>query len=121
LEAQIFIHEPLFDDGLHQVLVESHLAILPSHIEAFGLAFAEAQAAGLPVIGYASGSLPEVVAHCETGWLAPTYDIAQLAAYLALAIENPEQTYQMGLAGRERVKALFTWDKTADVILNGLA
>ncbi len=120
LEDKISIHGPLFDHKLHEVLIDAHLAILPSHIEAFGLAFAESQAAGLPIIGYTAGGMQEIVIHGRTGWLAPIHNIDQLAAYLVQAIENPEQTYQRGLAGRERVKALFTWERTADTILKGI-
>lgn len=120
LEKRLKIHEPILGSTLHTVLSSSHLAILPSHYEAFGLAFAEAQASGLPIISYASGSIPEVVAHGISGWLAPTGDTNQLASYLIKAIEQPEQSYQMGLAGRERVQKQFTWAKTAETLISGL-
>jgi glycosyltransferase involved in cell wall biosynthesis len=120
LEQQIAVHASLPDQALKNALVDAHLVILPSHIEAFGLAFAESQAAGLPVVAYEAGSVPEVVAHGQTGWLAPLGDTDQLAAYLRQAIDNLDQAFQMGLAGRERVKQLFTWQKTGDKILNGL-
>jgi glycosyltransferase involved in cell wall biosynthesis len=93
---------------------------MPSPDESFGLSCAEAQAAGMPVIGYAADSVTEVVADGRTGWLAQTGDIEQLTALLVNAIENPEQSYEFGLNGRERVKQLFTWEKTADAILNDL-
>jgi UDP-glucose:tetrahydrobiopterin glucosyltransferase len=43
--------------------------------EPFGLVACEAQAAGAPVIGYARGGLPEVVADTVTGWLVPPGDL----------------------------------------------
>lgn len=47
--------------------------------EPFGLVACEAQAAGAPVVGYARGALPEVVAHGRTGWLVPPGDVAAAA------------------------------------------
>lgn len=41
----------------------------PNFREPFGLAPVEAQACGLPVLGYRYGSLPEIVKHGETGFL----------------------------------------------------
>jgi glycosyltransferase involved in cell wall biosynthesis len=120
LEKHIFLHKPSIDTNLHHFLSDGHLLLMPSHHESFGLSFAEAQAAGMPVIGYAADSVTEVVADGRTGWLAQTGDIEQLTALLVNAIENPEQSYEFGLNGRERVKQLFTWEKTADAILNDL-
>ncbi|HEY7832963.1 MAG TPA: glycosyltransferase [Ktedonobacterales bacterium] len=51
--------------------------------EPFGLVAAEAQAAGAPVIGYARGALPEVVAEGATGWLVPPDDIMAASAAVA--------------------------------------
>ena len=94
-------------------LEHAHLAIMPSHAESFGLSIAEAQAAGIPVVAYESGSVPEVVEDGVTAWLAPFRQVNQLAQLIESAICHPEQTYQAGLAGRERIKRLFTWEKTA--------
>ncbi len=108
------------DQGLHREFEQAHLAIMPSYNEAFGLAFAEAQAAGIPVVAYEAGSVPEVIEHNVTGWLAPLRHVDQLANYIEKAIQDLEATYRAGLAGRERVKRMFTWEKTAQAILAGI-
>lgn len=46
--------------------------------EPFGLVMAEAMACGTPVVGYADGSAPEVVAHGETGFLAQPEEFTEL-------------------------------------------
>ncbi len=120
LDNQIFVHKPSIGEALHQILASADILLMPSHAESFGLSFAEAQTAGLPVIGYAAGSVPEVVADGKTGWLAPKNNIDQITSLLIRAIENPEKTYQAGLAGRERAKQIFNWDKTAENILTNL-
>jgi glycosyltransferase involved in cell wall biosynthesis len=102
-------------------LERAHLALLPSHSESFGLAIAEAQAAGLPVVAYAAGSVPEVVADGETAWLAPLGDVDALARSLAASLSDPDECHRRGLAGRARVARLFRWERTAEQVLQGLA
>jgi UDP-glucose:tetrahydrobiopterin glucosyltransferase len=47
--------------------------------EPFGMAAAEAQAAGTPVIAYDRGALAEVVRHAKTGFLVPPDDVVGAA------------------------------------------
>jgi len=108
------------DARLRAELEQAQVALLPSHSESFGLAIAEAQAAGLPVVAYAAGSVPEVVEDGRTAWLAPLHDVEGLASRLAEALGNPEACYQRGIAGRERVARLFRWERTARRVVEGL-
>ena len=112
---------PLDDAALRRELQWAQLAVLPSHFEAFGLAFAEAQAAALPVVAYRAGSVPEVVEDGVTGWLGPTRDVEQLSANLNRALLDPAEARTRGLRGRERARSLFTWERTAETILGSLA
>ena len=76
------------------------LAIVPSRsAETFGLAAAEAMAAGLPVIASAVGALPEL---CDPAGLVTPGD----AAALALAARARFGDAQAGEAGRRRVLEL---------------
>ena len=109
------------DAGLARELARAELAILPSHSESFGLSIAEAQAAGLAVVAYAAGSVPEVVLDGQTAWLAPLGDVDALAQALTSALDSPAECHARGLAGRERVARLFRWDRTAERVLAGLA
>jgi glycosyltransferase involved in cell wall biosynthesis len=120
LEDRVAVLGPAGDDELRAELAAAQVAFLPSHFEAFGLAFAEAQAAGLPVVAYRAGSVPEVVEDGVTGWLAPPRDVAALARCLGEAALDPAAARARGLAGRERVRARFTWQQTARAILGGL-
>lgn len=109
------------DAKLKEELARAQLALLPSHSESFGLSIAEAQAAGLPVVAYAAGSVPEVVADGKTAWLAPTHDVAGLSRALQSALADPEECFRRGIRGRERVARLFRWNQTARCVLEGLA
>jgi glycosyltransferase involved in cell wall biosynthesis len=120
IAERVALRGPASDGELRAELAWADLALLPSHFEAFGLAFAEAQAAGLPVVAYRAGSVPEIVADGETGWLAAAGDIGALADCLRAALSSPEQVFERGRAARERVRRHFTWERTAQTILAGL-
>jgi glycosyltransferase involved in cell wall biosynthesis len=109
------------DQRLVEELAQAHLALLPSHSESFGLSIAEAQAAGLPVVAYAAGSVPEVVQDGQTAWLAPAGDVAALTRALASAAGDPDECFWRGIRGRERTARMFRWDRTAERVLAGLA
>lgn len=106
--------------ALVRALEWSHVVIMPSYTESFGLANAEAQAAGVPVIAYKVAAVPEVVEHGVTGWLVPVARVDLLAETIAHALQDPHETYRAGLAGRERMARLFSWERTSEETLRGL-
>ena len=75
--------------------------------EAFGIAFAEAQAMGLPVVSFSTGGIPEAVSHGETGFLAAERDWKGLAEYIARLLEYKALRQKFGERGRERVQEMF--------------
>ena len=114
---QVEINDPIDTETLGRELSRAQLAILPSYAESFGHSMVEAQAAGIPVCGYAAGSVPEVVQDGNTGWLAPLQDIDGLADRIEAALRDPAGTYQAGLRARERVRQTYTWERTAEIIM----
>jgi len=121
LTDEVEVFGPADDKELKEELANADLAILPSHFEAFGLAFAEAQAAGLPVIAYSAGSVPEVILDGKSGWLGPVGDVGVLRGHIEAALADTEGTYAFGIAGREHVLSNFTWPRTAQRITDGVA
>jgi glycosyltransferase involved in cell wall biosynthesis len=101
-------------------LAWASVAVLPSRVESFGLAIAEAQAAGLPVVSYRVGSVPEVVLHGHGGWLVEPHKQAQLASAIASAAADPAEARRRGQRGRERVRREFSWEMTAHRIVETL-
>jgi len=81
---------------------------LPSLQEGFGIAFLEAMAAGLPVVGGDAGAVPEVVPDGEVGFLVPPRDVAALAAVLIRLLDNPTLRRQLGDRAR-RHAARYDW------------
>ena len=120
LEGRIELLGPLEHPALVRELERAQLALLPSHTESFGLANAESQAAGLPVVAYAVAAVPEVVEHGVTGWLVPARSIGGLADALVGALSDPGESFRRGLAGRERTARLFSWERAARETLAAL-
>ncbi len=68
------------EESLPALYASSDLYLWPAIHEAFGMAFLEAQAAGLPVVAGRERGVPEVVREGESGLLAPPGDAAGFAA-----------------------------------------
>ena len=79
---------------------------LPTVQEGFGLVFAEAMAAGLPVVACRAAAVPELVRDGETGLLVPPRTPVALAAALERMLTDDGLRKEMGMAGRTRVEAL---------------
>lgn len=75
--------------------------------EGLGMVFVEASTAGLPVVTYRHGGVPEVVADGETGLTVPERDVAALSAALARVLSDPAWGRQLGRAGQQRVAGMF--------------
>ncbi len=106
--------------ALAEALSNADLALLPSHIETFGLSIVEAQACGLPVVSYATASIPEVVVANETALLVPPFDRSALAAAVLQLLKDPERARNMGQRAAEHVRLKFSWERTAQLMLSHL-
>ncbi len=88
------------------------LFAMPSRYEGYGIAFAEALAHGLPVLGCAVGPVPALVGP-EASLLVPPNDVPALAAALARLMDDPALRARMAAAARSRAATLPTWDDCA--------
>jgi glycosyltransferase involved in cell wall biosynthesis len=79
-----------------------HLAVVvhPALAEPFGRVVAEAQLAGLPVVAYASGGLPELIDDGQTGRLVAPGDVGALASAVGQLLADPERRSQLARAGQ---------------------
>jgi glycosyltransferase involved in cell wall biosynthesis len=98
---------------LAALLARARAAVLPSREESFGNAIAEAMAVGCPVIATRVGSVPEIVDADRTGVLVPPDDPAALAEAIDALLADPDRAAALARAGREHVRARFTWDAVA--------
>jgi glycosyltransferase involved in cell wall biosynthesis len=78
---------------------------LPTVQEGFGLVFAEAMAAGLPVVACRAAAVPEIVADRRTGLLVNPRAPEELAMALETLLTDRELRAELGAAGAARVAA----------------
>lgn len=83
------------------------VAVHASTLEPFGRVLIEAGAAGLPVVGYDSGGVNEIVEHGRTGFLVPFGDRAGLAAALRRLAADSALRRELGGNARDVVRARF--------------
>lgn len=83
------------------------LFVHPGDPEPFGLATVEAMAMGLPVVAFAHGAAPEIVAQ-DTGVLVPPGDEEALATAIISLLGDEERRLALGTAGRRRAASHFT-------------
>jgi glycosyltransferase involved in cell wall biosynthesis len=67
-------------DAIPDALREGGIYVWPGCGEAYGLAYLEAQASGIPVVAQATAGVPTVVEHGRTGLLTPDGDVTAYAA-----------------------------------------
>jgi N-acetyl-alpha-D-glucosaminyl L-malate synthase BshA len=91
-------------DSLETVLRASDLFMLPSLAESFGLSALEAQACGVPVLGYRAGGLPEVVIQGETGLLCPEGQDVCLGSLAAELLLDAPRLTAMKVAARRNAE-----------------
>ena len=91
----------------------------PRSVEGFGLAYLEASANGLPIIGYRCGGVEDAVRHAVTGLLVEPGDVEGLSTVLKRLIQDSELRKQLGARGKEWA-AQFSWEESAEAIYRDL-
>ncbi|OWV70453.1 glycosyl transferase [Rhizobium sp. R634] len=85
------------------LLGEGGIYVWPGCGEAYGLAYLEAQAVGLPVVAQKTAGVPAVVEAGVTGLLTPDGDIAAYAGAVTALLDDSERRDAMGQAARRFV------------------
>jgi len=124
----IWIEELLSQPDLSAILSQATTFVCPSVYEPLGIVNLEAMACAIPVVGTATGGIPEVVDDGVTGRLVPIDQmqdgtgtpidpdrfVNDLAAALIEVVSDPERARAMGVAGRERAEGDFSWASIAE-------
>ncbi len=91
---------------------------MSSLTEGLGTVLLDAMALGQAIVATRAGGIPEVVAHDQTGVLVPPRDADALAAAVVRLLGDADRRAQLGLAGRERVRASFSVERMVQATLD---
>lgn len=89
------------DNLLRVIFSASDIFVIPSLQEAFGQTCLEAMSCGTPVVGFNVGGIPDMIHPGQTGLLAQTGNIEDLAEKIMWMIQNPAERIRMGTKARD--------------------
>ena len=94
---------------------QADVFVLPSRFEGYGMVFAEALAAGLPVIAARAGAVPQVVPE-GAGLLVAPDDAEALTDALHQILSNEQLRQRLQAGARQAATTLTSWADTAKLV-----
>ena len=112
------------DGAISQQALDAHYAsadvfVLASRFEGYGMAYAEAIAHGLPVVGTTGGAIPET-APSSAALLAPPGDVEAFAAAMRRLIEDTAERARLAAGARAASAMLPTWEQSAKLFAEAI-
>ena len=112
-DGQVTWAGELDPSGVAGVLARGSVFVWPGVGEAFGLAYLEAQAVGLPVVAQNVAGVPEVVRDGKTGVLTEVGDLEAYANAIRRLVTDADLLQSMSSAARKRVRELHSLEGAA--------
>ncbi|MGB0385035.1 MAG: glycosyltransferase family 4 protein [Ardenticatenaceae bacterium] len=112
LSQQLILHGALSDSALRQRFADSHLLVVPSSYEGFGIVYLEGMGFGLPAIASTAGAAHELITHGKNGFLVPHQEPIALARHLHTLIHSRQRLQQMSLAAHQHYLTHPTWHQS---------
>lgn len=113
---------PEEQDRLQEVLSRSHLLLLPTRAECYGVVFCEAAAYGLPVFATDVGGIGTIVENGVNGHLLPPYaDGADFARLIKETALDPTGYLRLNTESRRRYEECLNWDTWGQTMANEIA
>jgi len=113
-QAQVTVVNDFSEDEKPNLLAACDVLAHPSGNESFCIAFIEAWACGLPVIGARVGAIPSVIDEGQDGLLVRYLDPDSMAQAILELLAHPARRIRMGEAGRRKVLKNYTWEIVTD-------
>ena len=110
LTGRITFHGALPQEAVAALMANSDLLVSPSTFEAYGMAVAEAAAAGLPVLSNRVGAAKQLIQHGVTGFLTTAGDWDGFRGYLQILLEDA--ALRAAFRDNLRQAAVRGWDRT---------
>lgn len=117
LADRIVIVGSVSDTELVAQLKKSHVLVVPSSYEGFGIVYLEGMGFGLPAIASTAGGAAEIITHGRDGLLVRVGDTASISRYLYDLSRDRNWLLSMSLNARRRFECHPTWQMTTECIL----
>ena len=101
---------PQTQPRLKVLMSRSHVMVVPSIEDGFGMVIGEAMACGCPVISSENCGGRELIDDKKEGFIVPIRDSEAIAARLEQIAQDPDLRHAMGARAEERVVGLGGWD-----------
>ncbi len=111
LAGQVAFYQYISHRRLLDYYRKADVLINPSLSEAFGMSLVEAMSCQVPVVATRVGGMTEILNDDRAGLLVESGDAAALAEAILSLLGDAKLRQALGTAGRERVEALYSWDK----------
>jgi len=108
LSARVEVLGKVSPDHLQALYRDADLFVSATHFEGYGMAFAEAMANGLPVVGTTGGAIPRTVPS-SAGRLVPPGNAAALADALRALIKDDGHRQRLAIGAQEEAAKLPSW------------
>ncbi len=113
LSSTIIFHGALDNQPLIKLLKQSHILVVPSSYEGFGIVYLEGMGFGLPSIGTTAGAAGEIITHGENGYLIQPDDAETLAKYLSDLATDRNLLAKLSVNALHRFQQQPKWEQTA--------
>jgi len=116
LELKDCFHFLGWVDEAEGLLCALDVFVSASETESFGLAMAEAMAAGTPVVATRTEGAQEIIEDQKTGLLVPIGDVERIAGAVITLLGDPERRRAMGSRAHQAAKTKFSLNRMVDEI-----
>lgn len=120
LSDRIELAGALVEADLDRAYAEADIFVHPAYFEGYGMAVADALAAGLPVVGAAAAATAALVPD-SAGLLFPVGDAGALAAALSSLLDDPARAAALGDGAWIAGRSLPDWPETTAAIIAACA
>jgi N-acetyl-alpha-D-glucosaminyl L-malate synthase BshA len=97
-------------DHIERLIPQAHVLILPSELEAFGLAALEAMACGVPPVATRVGGVPDLITQGVNGYMEAVGDIAAQASRVTTLLTDDALYARMSENARQTAVSRFSSD-----------
>jgi glycosyltransferase involved in cell wall biosynthesis len=114
LEDRVAVLGAVSRPRIFELFADADVFALASRFEGYGMAYSEAIAHGLPIVGTTAGAIPETVPDGAALLVAPDNSEA-LALALRRVVEDPAMRSRMAAAARDAAPTLPRWEDSAKI------